>query len=319
MSDDVTDLLALTRALGRCARLEEVLQLVADRCASLLATPRVSIRLFDPTQTRLIATCRAGQPLHLNATSEYQRGEGLIGWIAQEEKTLRADDAEADPRFTRRPDMVEKMGSFLGAPLMVQGACIGVVSAVNAKRAHFTARHEELLELIADMCSPHLEVARLSRLAQLDALTGAFNRRGLELVLPETLTQLASLVMVDIDHFKLINDQLGHSAGDEVLKRLARLLSAALRDEDAVIRMGGEEFLLVLPDIDVHQAMRIAERIRATVEEAVVRVGDKEVRLTVSAGVAQKRSDEPRDTAVARADAALYEAKQSGRNRVRLG
>ncbi|MHB8873969.1 MAG: sensor domain-containing diguanylate cyclase, partial [Myxococcaceae bacterium] len=250
---------------------------------------------------------------------EYQVGEGLIGWIAEKAQPLRADDAEADPRFLRRPDMVEKMGSFLGAPLVIDGTCIGVISAVDAKKAHFTARHEELLELIADLCGPHIEVARLSRLAQLDALTGAFNRRGLDMVLPETRAeQFVSLVAVDIDHFKAVNDQHGHPAGDEVLKRLARVLVGTVREGDAVVRMGGEEFLLVLPGLDVHQAARIAERTRATVEQLVLKLAEQEVRLTISLGVTQKRGDESRDAALARADAALYQAKQSGRNRVQV-
>ena len=130
----------------------------------------------------MLATCRAGLPLHQNATSEYRRGEGLVGWISEHCKPLRSDDAEADPRFVTRPDMVDRMGSFLGAPVVVEGTCIGVISAVNTAKAFFSPHDEELLRLIAGLCSPHIEVARLSRLAHLDPLTGAFNRRGLDMI-----------------------------------------------------------------------------------------------------------------------------------------
>ena len=319
MSDEIAQLLSLTQEVSRSVRLEHTLQGIAERCAALLGTSRVSIRLFDPTHTRLVATCRAGSPLHQNATTEYRSGEGLIGWIAQHAKPLRSDDAEADPRFVARPDMVDRMGSFLGAPVVSEGSCIGVISAVSPERAWFTAHHETLLQLVAGISAPHIEVARLSRLAQLDVLTGAFNRRGLELVLPEAdAADPVTLVMADLDHFKSVNDRFGHPAGDEVLKRVARLLSDGLRAQDAVIRMGGEEFLVVLPGIDVHQGARIAERTRALVEEAVLNLSAGELKITISVGVAQKKPDESRDAAVARADAALYRAKAAGRNRVMI-
>jgi diguanylate cyclase (GGDEF)-like protein len=316
VADEITELLSLSRALACCTGLEDVLQTIATRTAGILGTPRVSIRLFDPSHTRLLATCRAGAPLHRNGASEYRPGEGLIGWVAQQVKPLRSDDAEADPRFVSRPDMTEAMGSFLGAPVVSEGACIGVISVVAHGKAAFGAHAEDLLQLIASMCAPHVEVVRLSRLAQLDPLTGTFNRHGLDLICPATEVRPLSLVMVDIDHFKRINDQHGHAAGDEVLKRVARLLSDAMRGEDSVVRMGGEEFLLVLPDLDVHTAARIAERTRGLVEQAVVMIAHAEVRLTVSAGVAQRLGGEARDETVARADEALYRAKSSGRNRV---
>ena len=299
-------------------QLELVLQTIVDRTAALLASPRVSIRLFDPTHTRLLATCRAGKPLHRNAAVEYKLGEGLIGWIAQQVRPLRSDDAEADPRFVARPDMVDRMGSFLGAPVVSEGTCIGVISAVASEKSAFTAQQEDLLQVIAGVCAPHLEVARLSRLSQIDALTGSFNRHGLELVCPDADPRALTLVMVDIDHFKKINDRWGHATGDEVLKWVARVLSESLRPEDSVIRLGGEEFLLVLPDVDLHQGVRIAERTRGTIEQATLDLAGAEVRLTVSAGVAQKLAAESRDQAVARADAALYRAKGDGRNQVRV-
>src|SRR5439155_26223920 len=144
--------------------------------------------------------------------------------------------------------------------------------------------------------------------------TGAFNRRGLEVAFPESRT--CSVMMVDIDHFKKVNDALGHAAGDECLKRVAQLLSGVLRSEDSVIRYGGEEFLLVLPGIDLNTALRIGERARQAVEATTVRLSKVDVQLTISVGVAFRRPGEMRDETIARADAALYNAKQMGRNRV---
>src|SRR2546423_5823021 len=120
--------------MTRAATLEEMLQAIVERCADVIGVARVSIRLFDPTHTRLLATARAGKPLHQNATGEYRLGEGLIGWIAERVQPMRTNDAEADPRFVKRPDMVDRMGSFIGAPIVVDKACIGVISAVGAEK-----------------------------------------------------------------------------------------------------------------------------------------------------------------------------------------
>lgn len=317
MGNDLSILLSLTRALSVASTLEQTLQAVVDHCVPLLETSHVSLRLFDPTRTRLLATCRAGKPLHQNSAQPFRIGEGLVGWVGEHAMLLRADDARQDARFVPRPDLVESLGSFLGVPVMVKTECIGVISSTHPFQSHYTARHEELLLLVAGICAPFLEVARLTRLSQVDALTGALNRRGLEGALnsketPDTL----SVVMVDLDHFKRVNDELGHLVGDECLKRMATLLSEVVRAQDALVRYGGEEFLLILPGIDAAQAARIAERARHNVAHAVFPTGATQRTLTLSAGVAQKRAGETTQQVLDRADNALYEAKQQGRNRV---
>lgn len=321
----IAALAALAREVSAEPRLEPLLRLVVDRTAALLGTPRVSIRLLDPSRRRLIAACRAGEPLHLNAMAEFRLGEGLLGWIAAHARPLRTADAERDPRFLPRPDIVERLGSFLGVPLLSADGCIGVLSAASPALGRFGARHEDLLTLVAGLCAPQIEIARLTRLAQLDALTGVLNRRGLDLAFEAALPRdpapgPLSVAMVDIDHFKRINDERGHAVGDEALRRLAARLSAVVRGGDAVVRLGGEEFLLVLPATDLERARAIADRLRAIVAAEPVPVGDGEppVRLTISIGVAQLRPGEGRDALIERADAALYLAKQTGRDRVEV-
>ncbi len=147
-----------------------------------------------------------------------------------------------------------------------------------------------------------------------DPLTGIANRRGLEDALA-TQFALASryedrfaVILVDIDHFKNINDQQGHLQGDRCLQQLATLLDASARETDTVGRYGGEEFLLVLPRTDLEGASVMAERIRAKVE--------KETSLSISAGVAAMLDGDTPESLLQRADAALYQAKSAGRNRV---
>src|SRR5438876_8003130 len=173
MTPALERLLELTRRLSHAQVLEHTLQAVVDCAVELCGAPRVSVRLLDPTHSRLIAVCRAGTPMHRNATSSYEVGQGLLGWIAKNCQPLRTGDAMADERFVTRPDMVEPMGSYLGVPFVVEHQTTGVLSAVSAARDAFTEEHEQLLSLVAGIAAPYVEVGRLSRLAQVDALTGA--------------------------------------------------------------------------------------------------------------------------------------------------
>jgi diguanylate cyclase (GGDEF)-like protein len=308
------------RELQQPLSLEDVLQHVVRGAAELLATPRVNVRLLDPTRTRLIAACRFGEALHWDADAEFRLGEGLIGWIAQNHRPIRAASAQDDPRYLRRPDQKEEIGAYLGMPLMAGSTCVGVLSAVHTLRDQFDEHDEDLLALLAGLCAPQIEVARLSRLVQTDPLTGALNRRGLASIVPagalphDTGASLA-VAMADVDHFKRVNDEHGHQVGDDVLRSVAAVLAGVLRPSDAVVRYGGEEFLLLLPEVDLAAAARIAERARATVASSVLTGG---VRVTVSLGVAERRPGESRDDLIRRADLALYLAKRGGRNRVEL-
>ncbi len=160
--------------------------------------------------------------------------------------------------------------------------------------------------------------------AVLDPLTGLYNRRWLmerlseEFAKSRRTNQNLSLAIGDLDWFKLVNDQLGHPAGDAALKALACILKEGVRPYDLVARIGGEEFIVVLPATELSGAMALCERLRATVEETLAaRAGFHERRTTISFGVATRQdSDELPDALLARADAALYRAKSAGRNRV---
>jgi GAF domain-containing protein len=217
----VSELVALTRELRGKKGLETLLQTVAEHAARLLDTPRASVRLIDPQRSRLLASARSGEPLHKNPVHEFSLGEGLVGWIALHAQPLRAGRAEEDPRFLPRPDMKEHMGSFVGVPILADLDCLGVLSAVHPTPEHFTEEHQDVLELLAALSAPYLEIARLARLSHLDPLTGAYNRNALEVLIEVRAT--LSVAMVDVDHFKDINDRHGHPTGDEVLRRRGAL------------------------------------------------------------------------------------------------
>ena len=169
--------------------------------------------------------------------------------------------------------------------------------------------------------------AQLERLAATDKLTGLPNRRAFDLKLEMELVAAShgmrhlSILLIDIDHFKQINDKFGHSVGDVILARCANRISRLMRMErDFAARYGGEEFVAILPSTDVFAAMAIAERIRSAVAEMTPLPADPGFRITVSIGVAGgiPRRDDLRGSLLEQADKALYEAKNSGRNRVCL-
>lgn len=166
--------------------------------------------------------------------------------------------------------------------------------------------------------------AQLTELAMRDALTGLFNRRSFmeamnrEYGLVRRDDQYsAGLLMLDIDHFKKVNDTYGHAAGDEILKAFSKTVTDTLRETDILGRLGGEEFAILLPDTGVKGTRCAADKVRMAIEAMKVSVEGVEIGITTSIGMAALLNTDPRpDGALVRADQALYAAKQNGRNRV---
>jgi diguanylate cyclase (GGDEF)-like protein len=163
---------------------------------------------------------------------------------------------------------------------------------------------------------------RIEELAELDELTGSFNRRCIMRMLDEEIARAhrsktpCSIALIDLDWFKRINDAYGHPTGDEVLRTFAITIFANIRNIDRFGRYGGEEFLLVLPDTPGDGAARILDRLRAIIADLDWSAFSPGMQVTISAGVATLRPDETEDTFLARADNALYAAKARGRNRI---
>ncbi|MBN2865986.1 MAG: diguanylate cyclase [Thiotrichales bacterium] len=160
------------------------------------------------------------------------------------------------------------------------------------------------------------EKADLKKENQQDKLTGAYNRRGFDILyheINESFNPKLSLIMLDIDYFKVINDQFGHQTGDHILEALSALISANLREEDAFIRWGGEEFIILLQNTDLKTATLIANKLKTAISQHTF---TKVKKLTCSFGVTQHLITDTQESIVKRADQALYRAKKEGRNRV---
>ncbi len=181
-----------------------------------------------------------------------------------------------------------------------------------------------ILFIIARRFMRELAVAQgeLERSACTDSLTGLFNRKTAEIRFREEISRHGrsgeplSCLMLDVDHFKSVNDNHGHQIGDMALVEVARIVSELSRQADAVFRYGGEEFLILLTNTSLQSALIIADRMRIKVEEDTAKLSDGALSLTISCGVAEYCGNESVEKLIGRADAALYRAKANGRNRV---
>jgi diguanylate cyclase (GGDEF)-like protein len=212
-------------------------------------------------------------------------------------------------------------------PLMLDGRAIGAVAAWHPEPARFAEREMEIVRLLVSVAPLPMRSARrfeaLDQRASTDPLTGLANRSTFDARLAaassyyERYARPFSLVALDVDFFKKFNDTWGHEAGDRVLQHVAELLRATVRDVDLPARLGGEEFVVLLPETGVKQAMEAAERIRRTLEARAVIWNGHPLRVTASLGVSAcpDCTTSPAEV-LSQADAALYRAKDAGRNQV---
>ncbi len=186
------------------------------------------------------------------------------------------------------------------------------------------ASHKDLVATRQALTSMQAELAETRQLLNEDALTGALNRRGLEQTLMREIARAQrlgvklSLAMADLDFFKKINDQHGHEAGDQMLVHFAGLIKAVLRKSDALVRYGGEEFTLILPDTDARGAHFVLARLQQLMSKSPLTFEGKQINTTFSAGIATLRGDENGHALLRRADEALYAAKNGGRNAIKV-
>lgn len=316
--DAIAVLLALTERLAEETSLEESLAAVSDAALVLLPADHASIRLVDASGDELLASARSGRGIEHHSVP-LRKGEGVAGWVLAHARPALVGDARSDSRFLQAIDQGFAIGSIVAAPLLQARRPIGVLSASSSVPGAFDASHERLARLLASCSVPALERARLHRLAVTDDLTLAYNGRYLlprlqdELRRPQTI----SVAMLDLDHFKRVNDGFGHARGDAVLRAFCDRVRDKTRRTDLLVRRGGEEFVLVLPSTDHEQALALAERIRRSVAEpAFDDDAGPPIRQTVSIGVATWDGVESAEDLLHRADMALYAAKSAGRDRV---
>ncbi len=208
----------------------------------------------------------------------------------------------------------------------------GLTSEVTRMRDHMRETHTELVEARlhvdeGEQRIQHLqaELERTASLMREDQLTGALNRRGIEEAMERELSRAdrmalpLSVAVLDIDHFKRINDTYGHQAGDEALAHLAQVIKQLLRPTDVLGRYGGEEFVILLPNTGLAEAQKTLQRVQRELTRRYFLHDNQRILITFSAGVAERQPQEAQDGVLQRADASMYRAKALGRNRVEMG
>ena len=244
-----------------------------------------------------------------------------VGEMSQSADGYHARIGEYSEKISQARDISE-LGDVVG----------GLSADISGLRDALRGNHEELVaaRTQAEQAEKRVEelqqeLSQVSSLVREDQLTGALNRRGMdeafdrELARTTRLQAPMSIGMLDLDHFKKLNDSLGHQAGDEALRHLTRVVHGMLRPTDTLARYGGEEFLILLPNTDLDEAEHVLKRIQRELTRQFFMHDNERVLITFSAGVAALRPDENQAALVARADAAMYAAKKLGRNRVERG
>jgi diguanylate cyclase (GGDEF)-like protein len=298
---------------------------ISELVCGLVGAEACSIMLLDQAGERLLGKAAYGLARSDVSVISFRLGEGVAGWVAERGEPALIDDVSTDPRYRILPDSQNRIRSLACVPIAYREARIGVLTVTASPRGAFSQDDLEVLRFIATTMALDIDNARLRRLAITDPLTEAYNREFLHQYLPQAI-ELAeqrgeplAVAMIDVDHFKEVNDRFGHSVGDRVLADVAHRLRAGIRARDLLVRYGGEEFLALLPGADAPQAIEIAERVRARLEGDPIAVDALAIAVRISIGVAEtRRGIDSAKELIRRADEALYAAKRMGRNRVEV-
>ena len=316
-------------ALGRASILEpeetdsaRLLERFLSLSQNLITAERALVWTFD--QETGLLTAAAGLPNRgLWRDEQTVFGEGLVGHAAARLRPRLIPDAAKDAHRARR-EMAS--GAWLLYPVMAHERLLGVAHWMRPLGQPFTSEDILRLDALVPQAAVALENIRIrqemNHLAATDGLTNLWNQRKMHELLREEMKRstryhrAVSVLMLDVDSFKTFNDTYGHPQGDQLLRNIAAILRAGVRNVDFAGRYGGEDFLVILPETTKDDACRMAERIRSDVEaQALLEIEGKTVRRTVSVGVASYPEDalSPAEL-VKRADEALYRAKRAGKN-----
>ena len=317
-------LLAMTRFISSNQPIQKVVHRLVDELKDLLGAARCSVLILDEDNQELAFHDSSGLTQWERDNIRFRVGEGVAGWVAKHRKPVLIGDVNEDARFVKYDDQEDTIHSMICVPLEMRHRLIGVMSlTTRSSKRVFNEEEVELAVLLAAHISLSLENHRLYELSVMDGLTQIYNRRYLDQRLSEELADSRrlnrplSVALLDLDHFKQLNDSFGHQAGDHVLCEVTDTISRVLREHDVVARYGGEEFALILAGTPRNAGADLGERVRRTIADQKFSFEDQELPVTISLGLATFPEDgDTRHALLKAADRALYRAKETGRNRV---
>jgi diguanylate cyclase (GGDEF)-like protein len=320
------------RKIAASLKLEDIVLAVYEGIGALMKTDSFGLGLYDPVHDQinyelLLEGGKRLPPLLLTRNSN-----SFSGWCVEHRQPLMMGDSTIEyrrylPELPKSHGTENRHRSLLFAPMIINNDVIGIISAQSRTAYAYTDRDLATLMTLAASVSVAMQNARLYAsvlsAARVDELTGAMTRRyfferaSVEFQRAQRERAPLSVVMVDLDHFKSLNDTWGHAFGDQVLRTFGTLAQSHKRAHDLFGRYGGEEFALLLPRANLEGAMRAAQCLRQETEVLALHCNNQPVRVTASFGVATRAEDDTCiETLLARADSALYRAKTEGRNRV---
>jgi diguanylate cyclase (GGDEF)-like protein len=311
--------------LSKARTLGEILQSTSYWINQIFQSDRVSIALqIDPEFLSILAI--SGSRV-VSLEQQVPIENTLIGKAYCSKKIVICQDTSSETLLDCQWLFKAGLLSCINVPLINGDMCFGALNVGHHEKHHFDEHDAHVLSSIvnwiASQISVQKQILKMESLANIDMLTGVLNRRAFmeatKLIdeKPRVFEKNHALMMFDIDHFKLVNDEHGHLGGDEVLIALAKLIQSMKRKNDLFARIGGEEFVLLLSNISQESAIDLAERYRQSIEDMVVDYNDKQLRCTVSIGISiPLETDSSYRDVLSRADIALYSAKNSGRNQV---
>ncbi len=327
-----------TSMLGRALTPEQVMEMAFDASAEIVSYDVAAIALYDRDRGKhkieAVRTTESGAnvfDVSQLTGFEFKDNSGLASMVVKNRHYLPAGGEPREvsaPIYTRKVKLrLEDAKSLLVLPLLVADEAIGTLALISRTEKRFGKDVREMLAVIANQVAVSLQngflYKKMETMATTDGLTGLTNHRTFQQRFEDLLQRAqrhnhkVALLLCDIDHFKGVNDNYGHPIGDEVLRRVARVLQEVPRKIDIPARYGGEEFAVILDNVDVAQARAVAERIRIEISKVVVETEKGPLSVTESIGVAAFPDDgRDRDVLIERADLALYHAKHTGRNRV---
>jgi diguanylate cyclase (GGDEF)-like protein len=310
----------------------KVIELIMQKIQQLIPCEVWSMLMLDEEKGELTFELALGEKGKDVSTLRVKVGEGVAGWVAQTGKPTIVNDTSKDPRFARRFD--EKTHfvtrSILCAPLISRGRTIGVVQVINRLGGKFTQADLDLLLTLVEPCAIAIENAilfqRTEQLTITDDLTKLFNSRYLNLYLSREIKRCKrhgiplSIIFLDLDGFKSVNDLHGHLAGSATLTEVGTILAQAVRESDILARYGGDEFVVVLPETPPSGALVIAERIRRAIESHVfLRDAGLEARISASFGIASYPDHAlTPEGLIQKADQAMYRVKERDKNGIEV-
>ncbi|WP_248926482.1 diguanylate cyclase [Paenibacillus hamazuiensis] len=309
----------LTKRLSQSLRLSDIFTFTMTEMLHIFGADFCCILQLDKEKDKLVV--RASN-LPVLSNENFEMDYGFSGIVSTSKEPVIISDYWSSPQVKSKLMEITNSRSLIASPILANGEVIGVILLAGRKPHYFTYDNYKLLQAL----SGHVGVAmtnaalhaEVRRMVNTDRLTGMYVRHYLDeqVHLFQKKDFCGSLILVDIDHFKKVNDTFGHQIGDAILIQVSHIMRTCIRESDIAARWGGEELAVYLPQVTIEQTVRVAERIRTRVHS------ETNPQVTVSCGVSDWSWQDDKisvESLFYKADMALYEAKNNGRNQVRMG